>query len=1772
MTSFKRSLYSHPHRPSRYRTPSPPVQSEIELLSPVSLKDGHADDHLQPRNGFILEGGDRRSVPAQKRTWEESTWDNQEEHGAHFHSYENDRDKRHKSLGSLPGTSAMDAFATIALAMSDSTQYPMSHLNGWVDHIFRQVKPQSPEEYSMVPPALGPASSYMPPNQPAKVRTYAPPINTFTERNHINTSAVSVISTADAELLLNVSRAAVLSPTTNRFTATHSAQTSLNGDHHTSHLESRFQTPATPASPTLVMNQRDSLPIPSTERPGQASHRVRAESIEMSAKPAGLTHCADGPSHEPPSSTSTQKSQRCLGSEPGIASNTICKSIEVNDTYGLNSRDDYNITVESRGHPETMSLQHTIEGTTCVTQGQPSLEVRRSDDQAHLIKDQPEAGSSTAYKQDQDRLGIKKSNASVHSAGNDNHTKISIEKEASSPDGVLIGLNNSHLVSDYDKDSPNGLPIVQSRDDSQLSPISSSLSKRRRGSAPEVFGGELTQITTISERRVDKKLVSEQPTPITGPLESIINPPVHPYSEMGGQVKGQRATCRGCRTLPNGTGIPPEDEEASWIGCDGCKQWFHFACAGLTAKEVRSVDKFSCRDCWDSHGPTTCKFFQVSIESMASKIMPDVRKSARTHTAIDYARLNEGVVKTSDESPNHPYIKPIKERTISFWPDNFPRVAPELITADFFEKGNGMREPVVIPVSMNPQRKSMFENEEALNVGWNSMDGLEFSSTIPQDDIDAQMTADDDYELKPDHGQDRLDMVIPQGLTVRQVAELYGPYEKVDVIDVKSQESASWTLKKWADYYEGKTKKQIKNVISLEVSWSKLGRLIKRPKVVRQLDLADSVWPPELKAKGDFPKVQLYCLMSVADSFTDFHIDFGGSSVFYHILKGKKTFLFIPPKSKHLKKYEQWCQSPVQQQTFLADQTKECYRVDLSAGDTMLIPSGWIHAVWTPEDSLVIGGNFLTRLHYGMQIQIAEIEKNTKVARKFRHPHFQKILWLTAIKYLKDDPLPSMVEKSLQDGKTFIRETPSYHEFGESGPSSKPGPENYQARYYSQHELDGLPDLVRYLFRTALIATGKMVDGITADTRQRVSRAIPKGHGDPLEIVKLFATWCAWKRGNEHIPAWAYANATIIDDMAKAGEKKLSAAAIKKMEREAAAEARRGVPRRQSQRKRGEASVGPVQALGNKDQEVKPTVVVESNNISQVIKLNCRKRDASTADLEDRSIGNASTDVGAVLTEDLPSKTDSLTPSPVKMSCMTCQQRGIVCEHQLTNANNEGDSIESSKRTIPSENTSDPPVRQTVEEDSSTSSSLLAHSSVQTEAESHITTATNTDISDPAAVNQSSQEETSQGRESSRVPDTSVATTVVISDDVLPNSSPSSTSSVSKRGRGNACRDCRRSKRRCVHNEDGKADPIKVKEAASKRSEYNLKRRLLVKGESESGPNKRQKLGPVQDEERDQEENLGPEQVPTPAVNGVIHVDNDEGRNTSQMDESAPSISNDIITHSEDEKRPSEEEVKEASTLEPQIDPFTLNHHDDSPQSPTPEPLSQPSSPLSELLDQILSSSPRIPTQTATQQQQAAMTTSSQTQSSPTQQNDEQEAQEQPKRQQGRRHSSRPRKRPEFFSPPAAAATAAPRRRSATPHHPTQQQQQHNSASSSSTPTKKHRVFLSPSTTTTPAKKNFITTTTTTTLPSLSSSKTTTSIENKKKRKANASSTIEQQQTPPKKKAKTVGGGGGGHKRNDRSSKQAIPDVQQQHQQQQVDEDEETMKLVREVAFGLRRR
>ncbi|VDI78385.1 F-box and leucine-rich repeat protein 10/11 [Mytilus galloprovincialis] len=119
-----------------------------------------------------------------------------------------------------------------------------------------------------------------------------------------------------------------------------------------------------------------------------------------------------------------------------------------------------------------------------------------------------------------------------------------------------------------------------------------------------------------------------------------------------------------------------------------------------------------------------------------------------------------------------------------------------------------------------------------------------------------------------------------------------------------------------------------------------------------------------------YPKVQKYCLMSVKGCYTDFHVDFGGTSVWYHILHGKKT------------------------------RSRDVKELHCIAGYTFIIPSGWIHGVYTPEDSLVFGGNFLHNYNMETQLTVSDIEDRTHVPHKFRYPFYAEIAWYVLAQYL----------------------------------------------------------------------------------------------------------------------------------------------------------------------------------------------------------------------------------------------------------------------------------------------------------------------------------------------------------------------------------------------------------------------------------------------------------------------------------------------------------------------------------------------------------------------------------------------------------------------------------------------------------------------------------------------------------------------------------------------------------------------------------------------------
>jgi hypothetical protein len=216
------------------------------------------------------------------------------------------------------------------------------------------------------------------------------------------------------------------------------------------------------------------------------------------------------------------------------------------------------------------------------------------------------------------------------------------------------------------------------------------------------------------------------------------------------------------------------------------------------------------------------------------------------------------------------------------------------------------------------------------------------------------------------------------------------------------------------------SKPRVLNQISLEFSNTSLRNYTLSPSFVRELDWIDNIWPYDKRYDEDgderYPRVQYYCLTSTAGCYTDFHIDFGGTSVWYHVLSGKKVFLLLPPTKRNVRLYESWLCSKNQPDIYFPDMKEEkkdgaegeegigvesCVRITLEENQTFIIPTGWIHAVYTPVDSIVIGGNFLHGLDMKGQLDIHCLETRTRVPAKFRFPYFVHLMFYAGKEYYK---------------------------------------------------------------------------------------------------------------------------------------------------------------------------------------------------------------------------------------------------------------------------------------------------------------------------------------------------------------------------------------------------------------------------------------------------------------------------------------------------------------------------------------------------------------------------------------------------------------------------------------------------------------------------------------------------------------------------------------------------------------------------------------------------
>jgi len=97
-----------------------------------------------------------------------------------------------------------------------------------------------------------------------------------------------------------------------------------------------------------------------------------------------------------------------------------------------------------------------------------------------------------------------------------------------------------------------------------------------------------------------------------------------------------------------------------------------------------------------------------------------------------------------------------------------------------------------------------------------------------------------------------------------------------------------------------------------------------------------------------------------------------------------------------LRAYVRWSSSSRQSRVFLGAALEDVHRLTVGAGDTLFIPGGWPHAVYTPVDSLVVGGNFVHTANLALQCLVYRIEDHLRVKASYRYPQFKQLCLHTA--------------------------------------------------------------------------------------------------------------------------------------------------------------------------------------------------------------------------------------------------------------------------------------------------------------------------------------------------------------------------------------------------------------------------------------------------------------------------------------------------------------------------------------------------------------------------------------------------------------------------------------------------------------------------------------------------------------------------------------------------------------------------------------------------------
>ena len=141
-----------------------------------------------------------------------------------------------------------------------------------------------------------------------------------------------------------------------------------------------------------------------------------------------------------------------------------------------------------------------------------------------------------------------------------------------------------------------------------------------------------------------------------------------------------------------------------------------------------------------------------------------------------------------------------------------------------------------------------------------------------------------------------------------------------------------------------------------------VGEAAAMPAPLQQANLSRRWWPAQ----------SVFALFTMGGASMSYHIDLWATAVMYTVLWGVKIFVVAPPTPRNLQLMRAWqerggdgCGSGGgggggrEDGGAFPDDLELASVVVLLKGQVLMLPSGWVHAVYTPVDSATLGWNFL---------------------------------------------------------------------------------------------------------------------------------------------------------------------------------------------------------------------------------------------------------------------------------------------------------------------------------------------------------------------------------------------------------------------------------------------------------------------------------------------------------------------------------------------------------------------------------------------------------------------------------------------------------------------------------------------------------------------------------------------------------------------------------------------------------------------------------------------